>query len=140
MKLETTLPERVGFLHALPIFDLFALLLVAILLGPSFMTQAGVQVEMPVSRFQVARDGSASVITITEGEPPVLWLERQQMTEIELLAELEERRLASLQVPVVYVRSDQNIPAEVERRVAEVALQAGFRVYLLGRNPDSDSP
>ena len=134
MKLESTLPERVGFLHALPIFDLFALLLIAIMLGPSFMTQAGVQVEMPVSRFQVARDSEASVITITQGHPPVLWLGRVQVTEVELLQKLEDRRVSSLQVPVVYLRSDQKITAEFERRVAELALQAGFRVYLLGRN------
>ncbi|MGB1130330.1 MAG: biopolymer transporter ExbD [Haloferula sp.] len=137
MKLETTLPERVGFLHALPICDLFALLLIAVLLGPSFITQAGVQVEMPVSRFQVARDSDASVITITPGEPPVLWLEREQVTEEELLERLQERRVASLQVPVVYVRSDHEISAGFERRVAELALHAGFRVYLLGRNLDS---
>ena len=138
MKLETTLPERVGFLHAVPIFDLFALLLIAIMLGPSFITQAGVQVEMPVSRFQVARQSDASVITITQGEPPVIWLERVQVSEEELVAKLESRRLASIQVPVVYVRSDKQISAEFERRVTELALQAGFRVYLLGRAEDSN--
>ncbi|MBK1827583.1 ExbD/TolR family protein [Haloferula rosea] len=137
MKLETTLPERVGFLHAVPIFDLFALLLIAIMLGPSFITQAGVQVEMPVSRFQVARQSDASVITITQGEPPVIWLERMQVSEEELVAKLESRRQASIQVPVVYVRSDKQISAEFERRVTELALQAGFRVYLLGRAEES---
>jgi len=136
MKLETTLPERVGFLHAVPIFDLFALLLIAIMLGPSFITQAGVQVEMPVSRFQVARHSDASVITITQGEPPVLWLERIRVTEEELVKQLEERRQASLQVPVVYLRSDAQISSDFERRIAELALQAGFRVYLLGESKE----
>lgn len=136
MKLESTLPERVGFLHAVPIVDLFALLLVAVMLGPSFITQAGVQVEMPVSRFQIARQADASVITITQGEPPVFWLERERVTEEELIERLEGRRKASIQVPVVHLRCDQHIPAEVERRVAELALQSGFRVYLLGRTAE----
>lgn len=137
MKLETTLPDRVGFLHALPIFDLLGLLLIVVFLGPSFITQAGVQVEMPVSRFQVARNAEASVITITQGDPPVLWLGREQVSEEELLARLQEGRVGSLQVPVVYVRSDAKINAGFERKVAELALQAGFQVYLIGRNPGS---
>lgn len=136
MKLVSTLPERVGFLHAIPIFDLFALLLIAIMLGPSFITQAGIQVEMPVSKFQVARHSDASVISITQGDPPVLWLERVRVTEEALIELLEERRQASLQVPVVYLRSDAQISADFERRVAELALQAGFRVYLLGKSEE----
>lgn len=136
MKLVSTLPERVGFLHAVPILDLFALLLVALLLGQSFMSEAGVQVELPVSRYQVARTSDASVITLTEGSPPVLWLDREQVGEEELAARLAALREATGSVPSVMVRSDRAVAAGDERRIAEVALAAGFRVYLLGQPPE----
>jgi biopolymer transport protein ExbD len=133
MKLVSTLPERVAFLHAIPLFDLFALLLVFILLGPSFVRHSGVRVEMPMSRYQVERDPNAAVITITQGSPMVLWLERERVTEGELIKRLAARREKSGTVPTVYIKSDARIPAEYERRIAESALQQGFRVYLLGR-------
>lgn len=133
MKLESTLPERPGFLHAVPVFDLFALLLVFILLGPSFVHQSGVRVEMPLSRYQIERDPNAAVITITQGNPPVLWLEREQVSKEDLVRRLAERREDSAGAPSVYVRSDGEIPSSFERQVAETALQQGFRVYLLGR-------
>ena len=134
MKLETTLPERVGFLQFIPIADLFALLLVALLLGQSFVSEAGVQVELPVSRYQLSRASDASVITLTEGEPPVMWLDRERMTEQQLVEALGQIRDRTQGVPSVYLRSDKAVPAGEERRVAELALVAGFRVYLLGQS------
>ena len=133
MKLESTLPDRVGFLHVVPILDLFALLLVALLLGPAFLNQAGVQVELPVSRFQLARSADATVVTVTEGQPPVLWLGRERMDEVALAERLESIRAQSATIPVAYIRSDAGVTAGEERKVVELVLGAGFRVYLLGK-------
>jgi biopolymer transport protein ExbD len=144
MKLKSTLPERAGFLHAIPGFDLLALLLMAILLGPSFLSQAGVEVELPVSKYRLTRHTDAAVITITPGDPPALWLGRERLDEEELKARLEARRAGSeesrpdvARVPMVYIRADAGVPGGVERQVAELALASGFRVYLLGR-PQTD--
>ena len=134
--METTLPERVGFLQVVPAADLFALLLVAILLGQSFVSEAGVQVELPVSRYQLSRAADASVITLTEGQPPVLWLDRDRLSEDELIESLARIRDRAASVPSVYLRSDKAVPAGEERRVAELALAAGFRVYLLGQTSE----
>lgn len=138
MKLRSTLPERAGFLHAVPIFDLFGLLLIAILLGPSFLSQAGVEVDLPVSRYRLARQADTTVVTITPGDPPVLWLGREKVDRETLVERLEARSEASVRAPVAYIRSDESVEAGFERRVAEAALGAGFRVYLLGK-PLTDS-
>lgn len=138
MKLVTTLPERVGFLHAVPILDLFALLLVALLLGQSFMNEAGVQVELPVSRYQVSRSTDAAVITLTGGNPPVIWLDRDRLSESALAERLALMRDQSGAMPSVMIRSDRSVAAGDERRIAEVALAIGFRVYLLGRTEGGD--
>ena len=64
MKLESTLPEQPGFLHAVPLLNLFTLLLVFQVLGPAFLLQSGVSVELPPSRFQMERFEDPLVITV----------------------------------------------------------------------------
>ena len=68
MKLESTLPERPGLLHAVPVLDLFALLWLMVLLAPSLLQQSGVSVELPPSRFKLDRFPDALVVTLGPGE------------------------------------------------------------------------
>jgi biopolymer transport protein ExbD len=141
MKLESTLPERPGFLFVVPAFNLFALLLVFFLLGPSFVSQSGVAVELPVSRFQMDRQADATVITVTAGDPPEYWIEREAVSLAELSERLEERRGSDTSpATTVLLRADRGVSVEVQRQVAEVALQKGFRVYLLGRPESAGDP
>src|SRR5687768_3314676 len=90
MKLETTLPDSPGFLIVVPAINLMALLLVFFL--PSLFSQSGVAVELPVSRFQLEQQEDRAVVTVTADNPPVYWLERQQVTFGELSEQLEARR------------------------------------------------
>ncbi|TAE78275.1 MAG: biopolymer transporter ExbD [Verrucomicrobia bacterium] len=140
MKLESTLPERAGFFFAVPAFNLFALLLVFLMLGPSFVSQSGVAVELPVSRFQMERQADATVLSITAGEPPIYWIEREPVSIDELSDRLDTRR-GSDATPAtsVLLRVDKGVPADVQRQVAEIALQKGLRVYLLGQ-PQGTEP
>jgi biopolymer transport protein ExbD len=141
MKLESTLPERPGFLFVVPAFNLFALLLVFFLLGPSFVSQSGVAVELPVSRFQMDRQADATVVTVTAGDPPEYWIEREAVSLAELSERLDERRGSDTSpVTTVLLRADQGVSVEVQRQVAEVALLKGFRVYLLGRPESAGDP
>lgn len=137
MKLESSLPERPGFMNVIPAFDLFALLLVFFLLGPSFLSQSGVAVELPVSRFGVDRQADAVVVTLTAGNPPVIWLDRERVDLRRLVAALRERRESSEGVPTILLRCDRSIEAGLERQVAEKGLQEGYRVILVGRTPQA---
>jgi biopolymer transport protein ExbD len=138
MKLESTLPERPGILFVVPAFNLFALLLVFFLLGPSFVSQSGVAVELPVSRFQMERQADATVVTVTAGDPPGYWLEREPVTLGELSERLDARRGSdSAPATTVLLRVDKGVAVETQRLVAEVALQKGLRVYLLGQPEQS---
>ena len=141
MKLESTLPERPGFLFIVPAFNLFALLLVFFLLGPSFASQSGVAVELPVSRFQMERQADATVVTITADDPPGYWLEREPVSLGQLAERLDERRESkSVPATTVLLRVDKGVPVEVQRNVAEIALQKGLRVYLLGQPEGPPQP
>ena len=132
MKLVTTLPESPGFLIVVPAINLMALMLVFFL--PSLFSQSGVAVELPISRFQLERQEDRAVITVTADNPPVYWLERQQVSLSQLSEQLDARRQGD-QSPTstVLLRVDKGVSVETQRNVAEIALQKGFRVLLLGR-------
>jgi biopolymer transport protein ExbD len=134
MKLETTLEERPGFLHALPLFDLFALATMLLLLGPMFLSQSGISVEMPTSRFQMQRYGDTVVVTVGPGSTAApLYLGRRAITLKELperLAELREDERMSR--AIVLLKADVRTTVGMERRVSELILAAGFKLALVG--------
>lgn len=134
MKLVSTLPEQPGFLHAVPLLNLFALLLLFQVLGPSFMLQSGVAVEMPPSRFQMERFENPLVITVATGETPAVFVGHERVSLDQLGRRLDEERQASeAGARIAVLRIDSMVPAAVERQVAELALARGFRVALAGK-------
>lgn len=137
MKLETTLEDRPGFLHAMPLFDLFALVVMMLLLGPLFLSQGGISVEVPSSRFQMQRYGDSIVVTVGSGsEEAPIYLGRQAVTVEELAAQLAALKLDErMRRAVVLLKTDIRTTVGMERKVSEVVLGAGFRLALVGE-PD----
>jgi len=135
MKLDTTLEERPGFLHAVPLFDLFALVTMLLLLGPMFLTQSGVTVEVPASQFQMERYRESIVVTLGPGESePSLHLGRKAVTFEELEEELgklksEEANLRT----IVLLKADVGSSVGIEREISEIVLRAGFKLAYVGR-------
>ena len=134
MKLETTLEERPGFLHALPLFDLFALVTMLLLLGPMFLSQSGISVEMPASRFQMQRYGDSIVVTVGPGDSEAaLYLGRRAVSPDQLAASLEElRNDERMSRALVLLKSDIRTTVGMERKVSEMILAAGFKMALVG--------
>lgn len=148
MKLKTDLPERPGLLHAMPVFDLFALLLLFFLLGPSFVLQSGIRVDPPPSRFQLERFDETLVVSIhsiANDADPILYLGREPIPLKALpdrLATMHQDGFASR--AMVILMTDASTPVRIERAVAEIILAAGFQLALAGNpvmgNTDPDSP
>ncbi len=117
MKLETTLDERPGFLHALPLFDLFALMAMLLLLGPLFLTQGGVTVEVPASQFQMQRYRESIVVTLGQGHlRPQLYLGRKPITLEELKNELNNLRADEVMSrAIVLLKTDVGVSVGAER-------------------------
>jgi biopolymer transport protein ExbD len=134
MKLETTLEERPGFLHALPLFDLFALVTMLLLLSPMFLSQSGISVEMPASRFQMQRYGDSIVVTVGPGDSEAaLYLGRRAVSPDQLAASLEElRNDERMSRALVLLKSDIRTTVGMERKVSEMILAAGFKMALVG--------
>lgn len=136
MKLETKLPERPGLLHAVPVLDVFALLWLLFLLGPSLLRQSGVMVELPPSRFQLERFQETLVITLGPGEDgPRIHLGRDAMTFDELTERFEQLRSDGAPAKaMVLLQTDAGTPVGIERQVSEMVLGKGFRLAMVGAN------
>lgn len=134
MKLETTLSERPGFLQALPLFDLFALVTMLLLLGPMFLNQSGVLVELPASQFQLQRYKESIVVTVGPGSPePRIHLGRQSVTLAELGEKLEELKAdETMSRAIVLMKTDLGVPVGTERVVSELIMDTGFKLALVG--------
>lgn len=136
MKLETHLPERPGLLHAVPVLNIFALLWLLFLLGPSLLRQSGVTVELPPSRFQLERYQETLVITLGPGaDGPRIHLGRDQVDLPQLSARLEQLRGEGAAAKMmVLLQTDAGTPAGIERELSELVLGKGFRLALVGGN------
>jgi biopolymer transport protein ExbD len=135
MKLEMTLPERPGFLHAVPVLNIFALMQLFFLLGPALVLQSGVAVDLPPSRFQMERYQDSLVVTLGPGEPdPRIHFGRDEVTR-EILAErLDQLREEGAPTrAIVLLQTDADTPVGVEREIAELVLAKGFRLAVVGR-------
>ncbi len=136
MKLEMTLPERPGFLHAIPLLNIFALVQLFFLLGPSLVWQSGVAVDLPPSRFQMERYETPLVVTLGPGEPtPRIHFARDSVTLDELSARLDKLRESGARAKaIVLLQTDTGTPVGIEREVTEMVLAKGFRLALVGKN------
>lgn len=136
MKLETHLPERPGLLHAVPVMDIFVLLWLLFLLGPSLLRQSGISVELPPSRFQLERYQETLVITLGFGESgPRIHLGRDAVDLTRLDERLEELRADGAPArAMVLLQTDAGTPVGLERQVSEMVLAKGFRLALVGAN------
>ncbi len=136
MKLEMSLPERPGLLHAVPILNIFALLQLFFLLGPAMVLRSGVAVDLAPSKFQMERYQDSLVVTLGPGESqPRIHLGRDSLSMVELAARLDQLRLAGAAgKSIVLLQTDLGTPVGVEREVTECVLEKGFRLALVGKD------
>lgn len=138
MKLELSLPERPGLLHAVPVCNLFLILWLLNVLGSATVRESGVMVELPPSQFQLERYQERHVVTLGPGEGvPQIHLGRDRVTMDELMQRFGILRTEGAQAKaVVLLQTDADTPAGLERQVVESLLGMGFRVALIGNKSD----
>ena len=136
MKLETTLPERPGLLHALPVVNLLAVLWLVSVLVPAMVQSPGVAVELPPSSFQLERYRNHLVVTIRAGDAgPVVYLGRDVVSLEELSGRLDDyARADGVGRTMVLLRTDGSVDVGTERRISELILGKEFRLAIAGGN------
>lgn len=133
MKLESTLPEGVGFLHAVPLFNLFAVLLMCYAIGPKLEEKTGITLSMPSSLFQIERFEEAAVVTMTADGTDRLYLGTRSISLKELDPLLDEQlHSGRRENSAIVIRADRLVPSDALRQVAEICMRKGLRVVLAG--------
>lgn len=135
MKLETTLDERPGFIHALPLFDLFMTVTMLLLLGPVFLSQSGISVELPASQFQMQRYQKSIVVTLHAGEAgSQIYLGREAVSQEQLRSRLEEMKAdEEMSRAMVLLKTDTGTPSGAQSEMIDLILRLGFKVALVGK-------
>jgi biopolymer transport protein ExbD len=110
MKLEMSLPEKPGLMHALPLVDLLALVMLFPLLTTSLAPQAGVEVELPETDFRLQRVANPIIVSITGGAEPQYWIGKEQVEEADLVLKVQERAKSwdSGGPPAILMRVDKS--------------------------------
>jgi biopolymer transport protein ExbD len=141
VKLETTLEERPGFMHALPLFDLFMTVTMLLLLGPVFLSQGGVIVELPASEFQMQRYDKSIVVTLHTGEAgPQIYVGREAVSLADLQTRLEVMKSDEVMSrAIVLLKTDIATPAGAQTDIMNLILRLGFKVALVGK-PEVKTP
>ncbi len=138
MKLEMTLPSTPGFLHTLPGLDIIALILVFPLLGPSFVQQTGIDVQVHESPWRYDQMENPVVVTLgagSVGSATPMWINKNQVALEDL--ETEIRKLRSEEggdsITTAVLKSDVSVPSGLEKDVMNRILKLGLKCGLIGR-------
>ena len=122
-------------MHALPLFHLFITVMMMLMLGPAFLNQTGVSVELPASQFQMQRYQESIVITLHTGEAgQQIYLGREAVSLEELQAKLEVFKADEVMSrAMVLLKTDLGTPSGVQSEMINVILGLGFKVALVGK-------
>ncbi|MGB1875048.1 MAG: ExbD/TolR family protein [Akkermansiaceae bacterium] len=133
-----TLPAKPGFLHMLPGLDIMALILMFPLLGPSFVQQTGIDVQVHESPWRYEQMENPIVLTLgaaTGSEPTPLWINKNEVAMSELESEIERLRSeeGGNAITTVVIRSDVSVPSGTEKEVINRVIKLGLKCGLIGK-------
>ncbi len=138
MKLQMTLPAKPGFLHMLPGLDIMALILMFPLLGPSFVQQTGIDVQVHESPWRYEQMENPIVLTLGAasgaGMTPI-WINKNQVEMSALESEIERLRSeeGGNAITTVVIRSDVSVPSGTEKEVINRVIKLGLKCGLIGK-------
>ena len=128
MKLESTLPGKVGYLHVGPILDVLLLLLIFFLLNSNVIFRSGISVDPPLSRSVLESMASADIIAISAGENPrIVWNDEEVDLDI-VRARIEA--LSELANAQIVIRGDKKAHLHTVVEITNAAQRAGVDVAL----------
>ena len=138
MKLEMTLPLTPGFLHMLPGLDIIALVLVFPLLGPSFVQQTGIDVQVHESPWRYEQMENPVGVTLgapVAGEATPLWVNKKMVAIDQLEEEVARLRgeAGGDAITAAVIRADVSVPSGVEKDIINRILKLGLNCGIVGR-------
>jgi biopolymer transport protein ExbD len=133
MKLRSSLPHPPGFLYAIPLLNLFGLLLLCYVVSPYFEVKRGISVQLPSSIFELASIPEAAVITMPSAGASRLYFNQMAVSFLQLEEQLEKMEQTGKGASqAIVIRADRHVDSAALREVAELCARKGFRTVLLG--------
>lgn len=128
MKLESTLPGKVGYLHVGPILDTLLILLIFFLLNSNVIFRSGISVDPPLSQSVLESMASADIIAISAGENPrIVWNDEEvNLDEVRIRIEA----LSEFANAQVVIRGDKKAHLHTVVEITNAAQRAGVDVAL----------
>ncbi|MGB1937585.1 MAG: ExbD/TolR family protein [Akkermansiaceae bacterium] len=122
----------------LPGLDIMALILMFPLLGPSFVQQTGIDVQVHESPWRYEQMENPIVLTLgaaTGSEPTPLWINKNEVAMSELESEIERLRSeeGGNAITTVVIRSDVSVPSGTEKEVINRVIKLGLKCGLIGK-------
>lgn len=133
MKLQSTLPERAGFIYTVPLLDSVLLLLIFFLLGSNFILKSGVAVELPVSTSSMPEAERSHLITVAPGELAQIYFNESRVSLDELDAQLAD---ATGETRNVVLLGDKQSDYGTIMAISRIVLKHGYEVALATQQED----
>ena len=127
MKLESTLPDRAGFLYTAPLLDAILLLLIFFLLGSNFILKSGVAVELPISTSTLPQTERSHIVTIAPGELAQIYFNEDRVSLEELDVRLTD---PDDQAKHIIILGDRRSDFGSIMQISQIALKRGYDVAL----------
>ncbi|MDF1755591.1 MAG: biopolymer transporter ExbD [Verrucomicrobiales bacterium] len=126
MKLESTIPERAGFLYLAPVTDGILLLIAFfVFFGSNNVLKSGVHVDLPASSSTLPSVRNTHIVTVMKGTPPKLFFNESRVDMAQLGAKLASGKVESSHVTIL---ADRDTAYGDVLEAAFLALKFGYQV------------
>jgi len=135
MKLESTLPEKPGWIFITPGFDFVMLLMALVMFTGVVARESLVEVNLPPSEFRGLRMGEENmvIVMVKEGRlKPIYYVGKEQVEE-GLLEVVIEGAAKDKETNRVAVHCDERIDLGVEQKIYDIVMRLNFRYFRVVR-------
>ncbi len=131
MKLESSLPEKPGWIFVTPGFDFVMLLLALVMLTGVVARESLVEVKLPPSEFRGLRIGEENlvVVTVKQGRRRPVYYVGKERIEQGLLEVVIAGAAKDKKADKVVVYCDQKMDLRVEQEIYDLVTGLGLRYF-----------
>ena len=119
-----------------PLIDIVFMLLIYFLLTTNFITESGIDVQLPESRSAAVQD--AKEITVYLDKDQQIYLDKEPVAFNDLFGKLQARLRGRAQGGLVMVKADRSVDLETAVNVMEIAKAAGATRLFLATEKTND--
>lgn len=142
MKLQSTLPQHVFFIHLAVVLDVLVLVFVMTLASSYVESNYGYSIKVPSSRFMMNVTGTRYVLSVTAGENPVFFFNNKRLdggfpmlrNELDRIASKYGEGGGSRTTIILYF--DKAVSRDMEQRLIDLILEKGMNCAVAAR-PDN---